>query len=79
VGNGALGTELRVGTQDGDGARGEQLVVTVNRVLRPDDAGLGRSPGGEAHRGRLSAGWRLADGTAVRGCLAAARYTEAPA
>jgi hypothetical protein len=79
VGNGALGTELRVGMQDGDGARGEQLVVTVNRVLRPDDAGLGRSPGGEAHRGRLSAGWRLADGTAVRGCLAAARYTEAPA
>ena len=29
---------------------------------------------GEADRGRLLVGWRLADGTAVRGCLAAARY-----
>jgi hypothetical protein len=75
VGNGPLGTELRVGTVGEDGSRGGRLVVTVNRVLQPDDAGLEHGPGGEAHRGRLSAGWRLADGTAVRGCLAAARYS----
>ena len=74
VGNGRLGTELRVGTQVGEGSRGEHLVVTINRVLRPGDASSEHDPGGEAHRGRLSAGWRLADGTAVRGCLAAARY-----
>ena len=72
--NGPLGTELRVGTQDGDGSRGGRLVVTINRVLQPDDARPERGPGGEVDRGRLLAGWRLADGTAVRGCLAAARY-----
>jgi hypothetical protein len=77
VGSGPLGTELRVGTVGDDGSGGGRLVVTVNRVLQPDDAGLEHGPGGEADRGRLSAGWRLADGTAVRGCLAAARYISA--
>jgi Maltokinase N-terminal cap domain len=71
AGNGPLGTELRVRTVSGDGSR---LVITVNRVLRPDDASLNDGPGGETNRGRLFAGWRLAGGTAVRGCLAAARY-----
>jgi Maltokinase N-terminal cap domain len=86
--NGPSGTELRVdavreeGTVDAedtvgaDGARGGRLVITVNRVLWPDVAD---GPGGEADRGRLVAGWRLADGTAVRGCLATARYTQAAA
>jgi Maltokinase N-terminal cap domain len=74
VGNGPLGTELRVGTVGDDDSRGGRLVVTVNRVLQPDDAGLEHGASGESHRGWLSAGWRLADGTAVRGCLAAARY-----
>ena len=72
AGDGPLGTELRVGTVSGDG-----LVIMVNRVLRPDDAGLDRGPAGEADRGRLSAPWRLPDGTPVRGCLAAARYMPA--
>ena len=77
AGNGPLGTELRVGTVSEDGLPGGELVITVNRVLRPDDAGLDRGPAGEADRGRLSAPWRLPDGTPVRGCLAAARYMPA--
>src|ERR1700733_15132845 len=43
AGDGPLGAELRVGTA-GEGG----LVITVNRVLRPDDAGLDRGPAGEA-------------------------------
>lgn len=72
AGDWPLGTELRVGTVSGDG-----LVITVNRLLRPDDAGLDRGPAGDADRGRLSAPWRLPDGTPVRGCLAVARYMPA--
>jgi hypothetical protein len=72
--NGPLGTELRVRTVSEDGLPGGRLVITVNRVLRPNDAGLDGGLGGGADRGRLLAGWRLADGTAVRGCLAVARY-----
>ena len=74
AGNGPLGTEVRVGTMDGDGAPGGQLVITVNRVLQPDDASLSSGSGGEANRGRLLADWHLADGTAARGCLATARH-----
>jgi hypothetical protein len=77
VGNGPLGTELQVDIVGDDGSRGGRLVVTVNRVMQPDDAGLEHGAGGESQRGRLFAGWRLADGTAVRGCLAAARYSPA--
>jgi hypothetical protein len=72
AGDGPSGAEFRVGTVGGDG-----LVITVNRVLRPDDAGLDRGPTGEAGRGRISAPWRLPDGTPVRGCLVAARYMPA--
>ena len=75
AGNGPLGTELRVGTVSEDGLPGGRLVISVNRVLRPDDTGLDRGLDDEADRGRLSADWRLPDGTAVRGCLATARYT----
>ena len=74
VGNGPQGIRLRVGTVSEDGLSGGELVITVNRVLRPDDAGLGDGLDDEADRGRLSADWRLPDGTAVRGCLATARY-----
>ena len=73
--NGPQGSRLRVGTVTEDGLPGGQLDITVNRALRPDDAGLERGSDGEADRGRLSADWRLPDGTAVRGCLATARYT----
>jgi Maltokinase N-terminal cap domain len=72
--SGTSGTELRVGTVGGDGLPGGQLVIMVNRVLEPDDAGPDHGADGDAERGRLSAAWRLVDGTAARGCLAAARY-----
>jgi hypothetical protein len=72
--DGPSGTELRVGTPGGDGLPGRQLVIMINRVLQPDGAGPGHGREGGAARGRLCAGWRLADGTDVRGCLAAARY-----
>jgi hypothetical protein len=74
AGNGPVGTELRVGTASEDGLPGGQLVITVNRVLKPYDASLEGGLGGEADRGRVLAGWRLPDGTAVRGCLAVARH-----
>jgi hypothetical protein len=77
TGNGPLGTELRVRTVSGDGLPGGQLVIRVNRVLEPDHAGPDHGPAGEADRGRLSAPWRLPDGTPVRGCLAAARHMPA--
>jgi Maltokinase N-terminal cap domain len=70
VGNGPQGIRLHVATVSEDGLPGGRLVITVNRALRPDDGGLDD----EAERGRLSADWRLPDGTAVRGCLATARY-----
>jgi Maltokinase N-terminal cap domain len=79
VADGPLGTELRVDTVGEDGAAGGRLVITVNRVLRPDPADPADGLGDEAERGRLLADWRLADGTVVRGCLAAARYTPASA
>ncbi|HEX4092646.1 MAG TPA: 1,4-alpha-glucan branching protein [Trebonia sp.] len=71
VGNGPLGTQLQVGVVGGEGPRRGRLVITVNRVLEPDDAG--------SDPGRLLAGWRRPDGTSVRGCLATARYTQASA
>ncbi len=77
AGNGPLGTELQVGTVSGDDSPGGQLVITVNRVLEAGGVGPDHGPAGEAERGRLSAPWRLPDGTPVRGCLAAARYVPA--
>jgi hypothetical protein len=68
--SGPLGSELRVSTVNEDGLPGGQLVINLNRVLRPDDAGLG----GAADPGRILAGWRLLGGTAARGCLAVAAY-----
>ena len=71
--NSPLGTELRVHTTSEDGSPGGRLVITVNRVLELDRGPVGLTAG------CLFAGWRLADGTAARGCLATARYTQAPA
>jgi Maltokinase N-terminal cap domain len=73
AGNGPLGTELRVRTVSEDGSPGGRIVITVNRVLEPDRGSVGVTAG------RLFADWRLADGTTARGCLATARYTQAPA
>jgi hypothetical protein len=61
--SGPSGTELKVETT-GPG----QLVIRVNRILRPAD---GRAPAGG---GCVSAPWRLPDGTHVHGILATARY-----
>ena len=55
AGDGPRGSRLRVGTVSEDGLPGGQLVITVNRVLRPDDAGLDRRPG---RRGRSGASFR---------------------
>jgi Maltokinase N-terminal cap domain len=71
--NGPQGTELRLGTVTGEGSPGGRLVITVNRVLEPD-----RGPA-DTTAGSLFAGWRWADGTAARGCLATAQYAQAPA
>jgi hypothetical protein len=62
----AAGTDLRVDAVRADGAPAGQLTVRVNRVLAPVD---------DAERPCVLAGWRLPDGTKVRGVLAAARYT----
>ncbi len=74
VGNGPSGTELQVGTASGDDSQGGRLVITVNRVLEPSDADREDGPGAGAGRVCLFAGWRLADGTRVRGSLATARF-----
>jgi len=76
VGNGPLGIELRVGTVSGDGLLGGQLVITVNRVLQPDDDDVANGTGGEAAPGRLSCTWRWPDDTRVRGGLATAYVRE---
>jgi Maltokinase N-terminal cap domain len=73
AGDGPLGTELRVDTVSGDGSPDGRLVITVNRVLEPDPGSAGVAAGS------LLAGWRWADGTAARGCLATARYNQAAA
>ena len=72
--NGPLGTELRVGTQDGDGSRGGRLVVTINRVLQPDDARPERGPGGEADQ----AGFRRLAVGRWNGCARLSRRCAVP-
>lgn len=67
--NGLDGTQLRVQTTDADGRRNGELLVRVIRILRPGD-----SAAGESWQPCLSATWRLADGTQVRGVFATARY-----
>ena len=64
--SGAAGTDLRVDTARQDGAPAGQLAVRMNRVLAPADG---------AGQPCVLAGWRLPDGTRVRGVLAAARPT----
>jgi len=79
VADGPSGTDLRVGTVSAGGARRGQLVLRLNRVLRPwsDAAPAGSGPAGSGPAGSGQAGlsgtWRLPDGTRVRGVLATAR------
>jgi hypothetical protein len=71
AGNGPAGTDLRVQTADADGTGNGQLLVRIIRILRPGDDGAAV---GEAGQPCLSATWRLAHGTRVRGIFATARY-----
>jgi hypothetical protein len=73
--NGRFGTDLWVQTA-GDGTRNGQLLVRINRILRPGD---GAAAVGDAGQPCLSATWRLADGSQVRGIFATARYRQEPA
>jgi hypothetical protein len=72
IGNGPSGTDLRIGTADGDGIRRGQLIVRLNRVPQADGVTVN---GGEGHP-CFSATWRLPDGTRVRGTLATAQYAQ---
>jgi hypothetical protein len=72
IGNGASGTDLRIGTADADGIRRGELVIGLSRALRPDGDARSVEPGQPC----LFATWRLPDGTRVRGTLASAQYTQ---
>ena len=76
AGNGRSGTDLRVHTAGADGTRNGQLLVRINRILRPGDSA---AADGDAGQPCLSATWRLADGSQVRGIFATARYLQEPA
>ena len=64
------GTELAVQATGRDGSGNGQLLVRINRVLRP---------GGETGETCVSATWRLADGAQARGIFATAIYQPEPA
>ncbi len=68
VADGPSGTDLRIQATAADDIRNRLLLMRVNRILRPGDGA------GETGRPCLSATWRLADGTQVRGTFATARY-----
>jgi hypothetical protein len=73
--SGPSGTDLRVGTASADGVESGQLIVRVNRILRPGRV----APDGDAgQQPCLSATWRLPDGTHVRGIFASAQHTQLP-
>jgi hypothetical protein len=74
--NGPSGTDLRVQTVGADGMRNGQLLVRISRILHPAHSA---AAAGEAGQPCLSASWRLADGTQVRGVFATARYLQNPA
>lgn len=71
--DGPSGTDLRVETARPDGMGSGQLIVRINRVLKPADT---VTPVSQAGQPCLSATWRQPDGTQVRGILAAAQYTD---
>jgi hypothetical protein len=69
--SGPTGTDIRVQAVGADGIRNGQLLVRINRILNPGD---GAAAPGDAGQPCLSATWRRADGTHVRGIFATARY-----
>ncbi len=75
--SGPFGTDLRVQTAGPHGMRNGQLIVRINRVLEP--GGNLVAAAGRAGQPCISATWRLADGTPVRGVLATAQYVPEPA
>ena len=72
VTSGPSGTELRLGTAGPEGPPNGELILRINRALRPSG---GSADPGEAGQPCLSATWRLPDGTHVRGVFATARHT----
>lgn len=69
--NGLAGTDIRVQAADADGMPNGQFFMRINRILNPGD---GAAAPGDAGQPCLSATWRRADGTQVRGIFAAASY-----
>lgn len=67
--DGPDGTDVRVTTAIAIGAPAGNLLVRINRVLRPVSGSAGGDPGQPG----VSATWRLADGGRVRGVFATAR------
>jgi hypothetical protein len=59
------GTDIRVETTDETGAAAQPVVLRVIRALTP--AGATATHAGPERLGQVSADWRLADGTRVRG------------
>lgn len=74
--NRRFATDLRVETADTRDMRNGQLIIRLNRILYPGD---GAAAAGEAGQPCLSATWRLADGTHVRGIFATAQHLQQPA
>ncbi len=69
--SGPAGTDIRVQVAGADGMRNGQLLVRINRILKTGD---GAAALGAAGQPCLSATWRRADGTQVRGIFGTARY-----
>lgn len=67
--NGPEGTDLRITVASSHGTQGNDLLVRVNRVLRPDDAGEARIGG----QGYVSATWQLPNSSQARGIFATAQ------
>lgn len=69
--NGPQGTDLRIRTASADRGPNGQLLLRINRILHPGDTAATNGGTGQPC---LSARWRLADGSLVRGTFATARY-----
>jgi hypothetical protein len=69
--SGPAGTDIRVRGADADGMRNGRLLVRINRILKNGDGATAPAGAGQPC---LSATWRRADGTQVRGIFATARH-----